>query len=293
MARKIGQLFGIKQPPGRHPRSARMEQIFGTPPLDREPIAKRVARKVTRLFGIKRLPELDPRLAHMEKVFRAPPLDHELIAAIRLISPHCELAPRERDRLLWEADQNGACWGEYEALRPFLSRIPDNAKILEIGPGMGRSLVFFSKKLGWQGTQLHAYEGEGKATKYTYLGPRFEDSFCGNIKVLRHILDFNGIHDVKIIDATETSLSDLPGAYDLIYSFYSIGFHWSLEHFLDDLLPLMDENGLAIFSTTANFEPFDRLRRFSFRLVDWKPAWPKDANLKFIVFSKTRQLSCY
>ena len=54
---------------------------------------------------------------------------------------------------------------------PSLSRIPTDARILEIGPGLGRSLVFFSKKLGWRGDQLHAYEGDGHTTRYTSLGP--------------------------------------------------------------------------------------------------------------------------
>ena len=189
-----------------------------------------------RVLVMKQFPELDQRLAQMERIFRAPPLTPELIAAIKLISPQYDLAPSERDRLFWEADQNGACWGEYEALEPFLSRIPSDTNILEIGPGMGRSLVFFAKKLGWRGNQLHAYEGNGQMTKYTFLGPRFEDSFCGNITELRRVLDFNGIRDVTIFDAGTTSLQKLPGSYFLIYSFYSIGFHWSLEHFLDDLL---------------------------------------------------------
>jgi hypothetical protein len=248
---------------------------------------QRVARKIRRVLGIKQLPELDKRLAQMERIFHAPPLTPELIAAIKLISPHCDLAASERHRLVWEADQNGACWGEYEALEPFLSRIPTDAKILEIGPGMGRSLVFFTKKLGWRGNQLYAYEGNGHTTKYSMLGPRFEDSFCGNIAMLRHVLDFNGVGGVTIFDAANTNLPGLPGRpYGLVYSFYSIGFHWSLEYFLDDLLPLLDDRGTAIFTTSGDFEPFDNLKKLPYRLVDWKPAWPKDATLKFIVLSR-------
>jgi len=182
----------------------------------------------------------------MERIFRAPPLTHKLRAAIKRISPQFDL--RKRDRLFWEADENGSCWGEYEALEPFLARVPADAKILEIGPGLGRSLVFFAKKLGWRGNQLNAYEGNGRTTKYTVLGPRFEDSFCGNIEELRRVLDFNGINDVKIFDAAKTRLSDLPGPYYLIYSFYGIGFHWSLEYFLDDLLPLL---GKRCFQATS------------------------------------------
>ena len=109
-------------------------------------MAHRLARKLRHALGMKHLPELDPHLVQKERVFRAPPLTSELIAAIEGISPHCELSAREQDRLFWESDQNGACWGEYEAMAPFLSRVPDGTKILEIGPGMGRSLVFFAKK---------------------------------------------------------------------------------------------------------------------------------------------------
>jgi hypothetical protein len=109
----------------------------------------------------------------MEQIFHSQPLTPELIAAIKLISPQFDLAPKKAYRKFWEADQNGACWGEYEALEPYLSDInTDTLKILEIGPGLGRLLVFFAKKLGWRGNQLYAYEGNGQTTKYTLLGPR-------------------------------------------------------------------------------------------------------------------------
>lgn len=290
VARRRPVAFGI--PPGIGTRGLELDfSAKGSPTMivAADPLPMRLARRITgkirRVLGMKQLPELDLRLARMERVFHAPPLTAELIGAIKLISPHCDLAPRKRHRLVWEADQNGACWGEYEALEPFLSRIPADARILEIGPGMGRSLVFFAKKLGWRGNQLYAFEGNGDTTKYTLLGPRFEDSFCGNIAMLRHVLDFNGVRDVTIFDAARMSLSNLPGRYGLIYSFYSIGYHWSLEHFLDDLLPLLDPGATAIFTTSADFKPFDGLRKLSYRLVDWKPAWPRDATLKFIVLA--------
>ena len=60
-------------------------------------------------------------------------------------------------------------------------------------------MFFFAKKLGW--TDLSAFEGNGTKTKYTYLGPRFEDSFCGNIEMLRHSLEFNGLKNVTIFDS--------------------------------------------------------------------------------------------
>jgi hypothetical protein len=245
-------------------------------------ITRRIVGKLKRSLA-PRLPPLDRRLIALPTVFRAPPLTPQLIAAIKLISPHCDLRQTEHDRRYWETDQNATCWGEYDALYSILVAVPPNARVLELGPGMGRSLVFFSRKLRWRGWQLHAYEGNGNSRNYTMLGPRVEDSFCGNIPMLKRVLDFNGLSGVTIHDAATMSLSELPGPFDLIYSFYSIGFHWSLDHFLDDLLPLMSEKGTAIFTTTSDFVSGERLRDLPHRIINWRPAYPRNANLKCIV----------
>lgn len=231
--------------------------------------------------------EINPQLADMERVFRAPPMTPELLAAIKLISPQFEFTASEKSRLVWEADQNGACWGEYEALTPLFRSIPKPDKILEIGPGMGRSLVFFIKKLGWENSKVHAYEGEGNTTKYTNLGPRFDDSYCGNLEALRHVLNFNRISNVTMFNAQNIGMKDLPGPYDLLYSFYSIGFHWALEYFLDDLLSLMHERSVAIFTVPQEFEIFSALDNLHHRIIDWRTAWPKNGQLKLLILSKS------
>ncbi len=250
------------------------------------PSPQAIVRRVRRAFGLSPARRLNPRLAAMERVFHAPPLTPELAAAIRLISPQFPVTPTEEDRLFWETDQNGACWGEFEALEPLLRALPAPARVLEIGPGLGRSLVFFSKKLNWQAAALHAYDGDGSRTRYTIQGPRFTDSFCGNLAQLRHVLAFNGVGNVTLFDAHQTPLSALPGPYDLLYSFFSIGFHWSLEHFLADLLPLLGPHSVAIFTVPESFRPFPALDALSTRLIDCKPVWPPEARLKLLVLSK-------
>ena len=230
-------------------------------------------------------PSLDERLAGMEQIFHAPPFTPELVATVRLLGPHLQFRANETCRLLWERDQNGACWGEYEALAPLLSELPAPRKILEVGPGLGRSVVFFSKKFRWEESEIHLYEGDGKATKYDVMGPRMEESFCGNIDLLRHVLSYNGILNTKIFDAKQWRLPDLPGPYDLLYSFYSIGYHWSLEHFLDDLLSLMHDTSIAIFIVPAKFKSFPKLEQLSYRLLDFNAVWPKGCRHKMLVFS--------
>lgn len=215
-------------------------------------------------------------------------MTRSLAEAIRLISPHLVLRPNETGRAIWEADQNGACWAEYEALRDTLAASPGRMRILEIGPGLGRSLVFFSKKLGWAGCELHAFEADGRSTKYTDNGPRFADSFCGTISELRRVLDYNGVRNVTIHDASAVAMRDLPGPFDLVYGFYNIGFHWSLEHFLDELSTLIGETGLGVFTVPEDFEPFDTLKRFDVRIVNQERAWPRGECDKLILLSRLR-----
>ena len=234
--------------------------------------------------------ELNAKLSNLERVFKAPPLTPELIQAIRLISPQFDLSLDEESRAFWEADQNGACWGEFEALKPLFAKMQKPKRILEIGPGLGRSIVFFSKKLGWETSKIDVYEGEGEETKYTILGPRFEDSFCGNFAMLRKLLHYNDIPNVHIIDADQTLLKDLQGPYDFIFSFYAVGFHWSLEHFFSDIVKLMNETSYAVFTVPKNFTPFQQLKDINYKIVEWKTVWPKEGTLKILILSKNSLL---
>lgn len=247
----------------------------------------RLEKALRKLFRYAPLPTLDESVAGMERVFRAPPLTRELVTAIQLISPQFQLFGNERNRRLWEADQNGACWGEFEALQPLLRTLPAKPKVLEVGPGMGRSLVFFSKKLGWQSGELHAYDGEGDNPRYELLGERGEDSFCGNLSALKTVLRYNRVENCSVFNARDIPLAEMPGPYDLIYSFYSIGFHWSLEHYLDDLLRLMEDRSIAVFTVPREFQPFPELDALHYRVIDWKPVWPKGVRHQLLVVGKS------
>ena len=235
------------------------------------------------------LAELRASLTQKERVFRAPPLTPELCAAIKLISPQFDLTPDEASRRFWEADQNGSCWGEYEVLGPLLEALPKPAKVLEIGPGLGRSTVFFKKKLGWHETEFHLFEGKGTTSKYTSMGPRSVESFCGSPEWLTRCLEYNGVERYTLHEALELDgeLSSLPGPYDLIYGFYSIGFHWGLEHFLDELVALMHLRSVAAFTVEPRFEIFEGLRAYHPRVLTWNAVWPKDRELNMVVFSKS------
>ena len=208
-------------------------------------------------------------------VFQAPPLTADLIAAIKLISPQLSLGQGEASRSQWAQEQNRTCWGEYEALQPFFSWMKTPKKILEIGPGLGRSAVFFTKQCGWQESRLDLFDATGNSTKYKQkyydaAKEEMQNYFCGNLKMLEFVLQYNQVANYRLFDAHQISLGQLPGPYDLIYSFYSLGFHWSLERFLGDLLPLMHETTVGVFTVKLDFRGFPALRNLSCRVVEWK-----------------------
>jgi len=215
-----------------------------------------------------------------------------MVAAIRLISTRLSLGADEASRQLWQQESNAASEAEYEALLPMLEQVEKPKRILEIGPGFGRSVVFFSKKGHFDGSEFSLYDGNGTATKYKQKyyehPPRWPDisSFCGNLPLLRSILEYNKVKQYEIFDAAQMPLTAVPGPYDLIYAFYGIGFHWSLEYYLEELEGLLHERSLLVCTLNKNFRAFSQLERFSTRVLDCREVKKNAPPLRLLVLSR-------
>lgn len=191
-------------------------------------------------------------------------------------------------------EANAASESEYSALMPLLSKLLEPQRVLEIGPGYGRSVVYFDRKRVWaEGAELHLYDSDGRKTKYKQehydRPPQWPDvsSFCGNLSLLRQVLDYNRIANYRMFDAAELPLSQLPGPYDLIYGFFSIGFHWSLEFYLDDLDPLLGKSSVLICTLNKHFRPLARLRGYSTRVLHCRDIKKNAAPLRLLALSKS------
>lgn len=235
---------------------------------------------------------LDAKAAAAEPLFQSPPFTAEVVAAIRLISTRLPLKADEASRQLLQNEANAASQAEYDALAPLLAKVDSPRRVLEIGPGFGRSAVFFSKKGVWPQAEISLYDADGASTKYKqkYYNqpPQWPDtsSFCGNLPLLRTMLDYNGVKNYQIFDAAQMPLSALPGPYDLIYGFFSIGFHWSLEYYIDDILPLLHEHTLLVCTLNKNFLRFSRLNSFSTRVLSLREVKKGAAPLRLLVLSR-------
>jgi len=235
---------------------------------------------------------LDAKASSAEQLFLAPPFTEEVVAAIRLISTRLPLKADEASRSLWQRESNAAAEAEYEALLPLFEKVDKPKRVLEIGPGFGRSVVFFTKKGLWPASEISLYDANGTSTKYKQKfyehPPQWPDtsSFCGNLPLLRTMLDYNGVERYEIFDAEQLPLAALPGPYDLIYGFYSIGFHWSLEYYLDDLEPLFHERTLLVCTLNKSFRSFPRLEHFSTRVLECREVKKNAHPLRLLLLSK-------
>ena len=235
---------------------------------------------------------LDPNAASAEQLFLAPPFTPEVVAAIRLISTRLPLKADEASRLLWQNESNAASQAEYEALRPLFDQIEKPKRVLEIGPGFGRSVVYFHRKGWFAESDISLYDANGSSTrykqKYYHQPPRWPEtsSFCGNLALLETMLRYNHVQQFNIFDARQMPLAALPGPFDLIYGFYSIGFHWSLEYYLDDLEPLLQSKTVLICTLNKNFLPFDRLQPFHTRVVECREVKKNATPLRLLILSK-------
>lgn len=236
---------------------------------------------------------LDGNVDQAEQIFQAPPFTEEVAGAIQLISTRLRFKADEASQLLCQKESNAASQGEYEALCPLFEHMGKPRRVLEIGPGYGRSVIFFSKKELWDdGAEIHLYDANGSHTKYKQKyydrPPKWPDvsSFCGNLGLLRDVLEYNGIRSYKIFDAAELPLSELPGPYDLIYGFYGIGFHWSLEFYLDEINPLLHERTVVVCTLNKRFRSFRRLEDFSTRVLECREIKKNSPPLHLLALSK-------
>lgn len=253
----------------------------------------RLRTEMAKRFGLgHKVEELSSALAGKEIYFRSPPLDPELVRAVKAITPQFSLGTDETSRQVWELSQNGSSWAEYEALAPLFEVMGTPGRVLEIGPGMGRSVVFLAKRMNWSTTRFDLYEADGEAQKYPLNAPRAESSFCGDLVQLRRVLEYNGVENYRIFDAAAAGfrLDGLPGPYDFVYSFYGVGFHWSLADYWEEIRRLMGPAAVAAFTVHHSFEEFPQLAATPHRYVPFRRILAKDRPLNLLVVSERREL---
>ncbi len=124
---------------------------------------------------------------------------------------------------------------EVECLKDYVFQNPKKyRKILDLGCGMGRSSVAFRNVFDLTGTFYLA-----DFNKVQWTGVNEDCESCGmhhnadsipynSLDITREFCANNNLENVNIIDLSGNEIKKLRDI-DLVYSFHSIGFHWSIE----------------------------------------------------------------
>ena len=130
----------------------------------------------------------------------------------------------------------------YSAIREFIG-LEQPRTCLELGCGLGRMSVFFLKKLNWHGTKFYLLDGDSGTVQISGVRGNRCGEFYNSLQATRDFCQQNGMLHPQVI----REVSQIEQSIDMCYSFLSIGWHWSIELYLDSILDHLAEDSLVIF----------------------------------------------
>jgi len=117
---------------------------------------------------------------------------------------------------------------------------------LDVGSGIGRASVFFSKYFDWKDTLFVLADGDSGLKQI--FGMRDEaKEFYNSLEATDIFCRANGVAKYEPFNLEHGKWDELERKPDLVYSFLALGFHWPINSFLDEIYPQLAEHCLLIF----------------------------------------------
>lgn len=121
------------------------------------------------------------------------------------------------------------------------------ATCLELGAGLGRMSVYFFKKFGWSETFFYLQDGDSGEVQHGGIRYDQEGEFYNAFAATEEYCEANGL--VKF--GTVNDLGGVSRPVNFCYSFASIGFHWHISLYLDQLTAILADNAHVMFEIRA------------------------------------------
>lgn len=156
---------------------------------------------------------------------------------------------------------------EYQVIKDYLTPYPK--KILELGCGLGRMSIFLNKK--------HPSDSKyylADASIVTTIDPKKDrygwdpGTWYNDLELTKQFCENNDLVNFEVIDLAVPSLTSLRDI-DFVFSVLSVGFHYPIEQYLDELKLIMKPDGLLIFGVRKgmydNSPILEKFKWFEFR----------------------------
>lgn len=161
------------------------------------------------------------------------------------------------------------CPPEVKGLRKYFDRIRP-AHALEIGAGIGRVSVFLRNYYNWDDTTFYLLDGDSGNKQVAGINTS-KDDFYNSLKNTKLFCNANNLSNLVLLNAAEKI--NVEAKFDLVYSFLSIGFHWPLSFYLDDIFDHLAEGCVLVFGVRSSKEKWykeqiDSVPRSKYLIVD-------------------------
>ena len=155
---------------------------------------------------------------------------------------------------------------EYQVLKDYLNPYPK--QILELGCGLGRMSIFLNKK---HPSNSKYFLADASIITPTTKNGRYgwdPGTWYNDLELTKEFCENNGLVNFEVIDLAVPSLTSLRDI-DFVFSVMSVGFHYPIEQYLDELKLIMKPDSLLIFGVRKgvydNSSILDQFKSFEFR----------------------------
>lgn len=149
-------------------------------------------------------------------------------------------------RLQRNDEQEGFLYlAEIEGIEKYLKNL--NPKVvLDVGSGIGQASVFFFKYFNWTDSLFVLADGDSGEKQLSGMRTGKAD-FYNSLRVTESFCKENGISNFRTFNLEKFGWKELGCKPDLVYSFLALGFHWSINPFLEEIHSLLNDKCLLIF----------------------------------------------
>lgn len=172
----------------------------------------------------------------------------------------------------------------FSLIKPFLTSL-NPAVCLDLGCGLGRASVFLKKALKWgDGGLPHFYFLDGDEGDRQIAGIRWNRTgdYYNSKDATLEFCSANNLGSFEFVE----QLSQIRLSVDLCYSFLSIGWHWSIELYLDSLAEHLAPECRLVFQIRNNNagSGFRKFSEYQIEYANRHPLYSVDA----VVWGKTK-----
>lgn len=134
---------------------------------------------------------------------------------------------------------------EYNAFRNY---IDSPTSVLELGCGLGRMSIYLNSKLK-NNPHFILADVTAQSDKVRY-GWNPGESYYNDLDLTAKFCKMNGLPSFSTFDLNSRKITELENI-DLVMSFLSVGFHYPIEGYLEDLIKITSKDAVMIFGVRS------------------------------------------